>query len=194
MQTEGVLDFVIASDVYEHIEAPVERAFNNARKLLKDSGVFIFSVPFSHPGEKDIPLLEHYPELYDYQVVKEMDEYVLLNTTQDGRQQRFEQPVFHGGPGTTLELRLFSEAWVIALLAQAGFNDIVIYSGAEFEHGIHWPGGWSVPMAARIRPTGPGANEVRVQRTVATNGIPVQGNLKAMLNRIWDNCLSCFPP
>src|SRR5450432_2572924 len=35
-------DFIIASDVFEHIAQPVTRAFCNARRLLKPGGVLIF--------------------------------------------------------------------------------------------------------------------------------------------------------
>ena len=41
----GTLDFLIASDVLEHVAPPVERAFENAFRLLKPAGVFILTVP-----------------------------------------------------------------------------------------------------------------------------------------------------
>ena len=42
----GRYDFVVASDVFEHVAPPVSRAFVNARRMLKPGGKFIFTVPF----------------------------------------------------------------------------------------------------------------------------------------------------
>jgi SAM-dependent methyltransferase len=58
-------DFLIASDVFEHVAPPVSRAFVNARRLLKPGGVFVFSVPFSLAPDT----AEHFPELHDYRLV-----------------------------------------------------------------------------------------------------------------------------
>jgi SAM-dependent methyltransferase len=147
-------DFLIASDVFEHVDPPVQRAFDNAYKLLSPNGVFVFSVPFTHPGEKGVPALEHYPELFDYQVARENGSYMVRNTTRTGESQCFAAPVFHGGPGSTLELRVFSESSIIDAMLQAGFSEIAIYSGNEPRHGIHWTGKWSVPIVARMSPGG----------------------------------------
>ena len=46
---EGSLDFVISSDVFEHVPPPVALGFAGLRKLLKPGGVAIFSVPYT-PG------------------------------------------------------------------------------------------------------------------------------------------------
>jgi len=149
---EGTLDFVISTDVFEHVEPPVAVAFENARKLLKPDGVFIFSVPFTHPGIEFQPVLEHFPDLHDYQILPADGHFRLKNTTRTGEIQYFDDLVFHGGPGSTLELRVFSEWSIIDAMTRAGFADITIYSGSDLRHGIHWPQPWSVPMAARVRP------------------------------------------
>lgn len=148
----GTLDFVIATDVFEHVDPPVSTAFVNTRKLLKPDGVFIFSVPFSHPGGEPAPTLEHFPELHDYEVQQTGDHFCLKNTTRTGETQMFDNLVFHGGPGSTLELRLFSEWSIVNELEAAGFNDITICSGSDLRHGIYWGHKWSVPIAARIHP------------------------------------------
>jgi len=44
---EGSLDFLISTDVFEHIVPPISVAFANVRRLLKPDGVFIFSVPYT---------------------------------------------------------------------------------------------------------------------------------------------------
>src|SRR5665213_505965 len=38
----GQLDFLIASEVFEHVEPPVIKAFHNAARLLKPSGFLLF--------------------------------------------------------------------------------------------------------------------------------------------------------
>jgi SAM-dependent methyltransferase len=52
----GSYDFILSSDVFEHIEAPVERAFDEAFRLLKPHGVLCLSVPFSLASEKSWPI------------------------------------------------------------------------------------------------------------------------------------------
>ena len=90
-------DFIIASDVFEHIEPPVSRAFRNARRLLKPGGVLIFSVPFS----LDADTVEHFPLLRDYRVIETPTGWQLENHLADGQVEIHRNLVFHGGPGTT---------------------------------------------------------------------------------------------
>jgi SAM-dependent methyltransferase len=142
---QGTLDFVICSDVFEHVAPPVSTAFENLRKLLKPSGVVIFSVPY---GKAD-KTIEHFPDLYDYEIVDRDGRYILENTTKEGVQQTFERLVFHGGPGATLEMRQFSEASLIENFSKAGLSNIEIYKEPEFKHGIYWRQEWSRPMSVR---------------------------------------------
>lgn|GEM_PF-6955175 len=60
-------DFVISSDVFEHVLSPVQRAFDNLYKILKPDGKIIFSVPYKMTGETD----EHFPVLNEFSVQKE---------------------------------------------------------------------------------------------------------------------------
>jgi SAM-dependent methyltransferase len=137
-------DFIIASDVFEHVAPPVARAFANARRLLKPGGVLIFSVPFSLAADT----VEHFPALHDYRLIDAGGSWRLENRTSDGRNEVFTDLVFHGGPGTTLEMRLFSRAGLERAFAEAGFARIRIADEACPEHGIVWPEPWSVPMVA----------------------------------------------
>lgn len=147
---EGIFDFVISSDVFEHVDPPVAAAFLNTRKLLKPEGVFIFSVPFSeHRGQPE-PTVEHFPDLHDYQIEEVEGRFRLRNVTREGELQLFDNLVFHGGPGSTLEMRSFSGWSVLAELNAAGFKDITFYSGSDLRHGIYWANKWSMPLAARI--------------------------------------------
>jgi len=106
LEKAACYDFIIASDVFEHIAPPVARAFSNARRLLKRGGVMIFSTPFSLAADT----VEHFPELHDYRLIKSLKGRRLENRTADGRDQTFTDLVFHGGSGATLEMRLFSRA------------------------------------------------------------------------------------
>jgi SAM-dependent methyltransferase len=50
---EETLDFLIATDVFEHIAPPISVAFENSHKLLKPTGVFILTVPY---GKDAVPV------------------------------------------------------------------------------------------------------------------------------------------
>src|SRR5262249_12401711 len=106
----GRYDFIVASDVFEHVVPPVAKAFANARRMLKPGGKLIFTVPFVPEGRTR----EHFPELYDWSLAESDGVWTLTNRTRDGRAQRFNDLVFHGGPGSTLEMRLFSRDDLIA--------------------------------------------------------------------------------
>jgi SAM-dependent methyltransferase len=140
----GHYDFIVASEVFEHVAPPVSRAFVNARRLLKSHGVLIFSVPYT----LDPDTREHYPELHDYRVVQSDGRWRLENRTEDGRAQIYTDPVFHGGPGSTLEMRLFSRSGLIREFTDAGFAGVRIAEEPQLEFGIVWPDPWSVPMVA----------------------------------------------
>lgn len=142
---EGKLDFLISTEVFEHIQPPVSIAFENARRLLKPGGVFIFTVPFTLSPETR----EHFPDLYQYEIISRPDgSSALRNLTRDGREQMFNDLVFHGGEGATLEMRVFSRDGLIGELTNAGFVDIKFHSDPCWEHGIYWRQPWSLPITA----------------------------------------------
>lgn len=141
----GTCDFLTASDVFEHVVPPVAVAFSNARRLLKPSGVFVFTVPFSLEAET----IEHFPELDDYRLQEVEGRWILRNRTRDGREQRYDNLVFHGGPGTTLEMRLFSRAALERHFADAGFTRVHFASEPCPRFGIVWREPWSIPIVAR---------------------------------------------
>ena len=141
-------DFLIASDVFEHVAPPVSRAFVNARRLLKPDGVFVFSVPFSLAPET----VEHFPELHDYRLVHADGAWRLENRTADGRRQSFTDLVFHGGPGSTLEMRLFSRVALEREFAAAGFVGTRFVDEPYLPYGIVWPEPWSLPVVTRAPP------------------------------------------
>jgi len=141
----GRCDFVISSDVFEHVAPPVSRVFRNTLRILKPGGVFVLTVPYGKSGDT----LEHFPELHDFHIEGRGKRRVLVNTTAGGIRQEFDNLVFHGGEGDTLEMRVFSESGVLEELRRAGFEDIRIHSEPHHEFGIHWIYDWSLPISAR---------------------------------------------
>jgi SAM-dependent methyltransferase len=141
---EGRYDFIVASDVFEHVAPPVARAFANARRLLRRGGKLIFTVPFSLERETR----EHYPELFDWSIAGRDGAWTLVNRTQDGREQVFTDLVFHGGPGSTLEMRVFSREGLEREFRDAGFASVRIAAEPYLPFGVHWAEPWSVPMVA----------------------------------------------
>lgn len=142
------VDFIISTDVFEHVRPPVSLAFGNALKMLKPCGAFIFSVPYKLSGET----IEHFPDLHDFRIEDRQGRRVLLNRTVEGIEQVFPDLVFHGGPGDTLEMRVFSESGVLRALEDAGFHDVRIMRAPCFEFGIWHATSSSLPIVARREP------------------------------------------
>ncbi len=138
-------DFVISSEVLEHVLPPVSRAFQNVYNILKPGGVLILTVPYGLMPDTQ----EHFSDLYDFQIVEDRGTSVLRNTTREGEVQEFRNLVFHGGPGSTLEMRVFSENALVRLLREAGFEEIKVHRKPDIVHGVWWPEPWSLPISAR---------------------------------------------
>jgi SAM-dependent methyltransferase len=143
-ELRGRYDFVVASDVFEHVPPPVARAYARARALLRPGGALVLTVPFSLAPDT----VEHFPELCDWRLEECHGAWRLHNVTADGRAQSFDGLVFHGGPGSTLEMRLFSRDALLAAFAAAGFAHVRIADEACERFGIEWREPWSVPMVA----------------------------------------------
>lgn len=141
----GTCDFVISTDVFEHVLAPVGKAFVGARKLLKAGGVLVLTVPYSLDAETR----EHFPHLHDWRLEHDGSDWVLHNRRADGSEEQLRDLVFHGGPGSTLEMRLFCRDDLIKHLHAAGFRDVRIASEAMPEIGVIWHHPWSLPIVAR---------------------------------------------
>ena len=56
----------------------------------------------------------------------------------DGSEEIDSNPKFHGGPGKTLEIRLFNRSRLIQELNLSGFIDIVIHDENMPHYGINW--------------------------------------------------------
>ena len=143
----GPVDFLIASEVFEHVAPPVFDAFAGAYRTLKPGGVLILTVPFMNKLKSTI---EHFPELFDYEVVeRKPGEYELVNTTSDGRRQVFRDLKFHGGVGQALEMRVFSRKDLLDHLHSAGFTRVEVRDEDYPGFGIVWRYPWSTPIVAR---------------------------------------------
>lgn len=141
----GRYDFAISSEVFEHVAPPAEAAFQNVCRLLRPNGVFVFTVPYSLESST----LEHFPELHEYDIARLGERHVLVNRTREGKVQIYENPVFHGGPGATLEMRVFSERGLREMLSGAGFREVCFHAGDCPEFGIVRQQQCSLPIAAR---------------------------------------------
>ena len=59
---------------------------------------------------------------------------------------------FHGGAGSTLEHRLFSDADIRAGLGSAGFQTVQFDSSGSREFGVTFINNWSLPLIAARAP------------------------------------------
>lgn len=142
----GQHDFVISTDVFEHVAPPVHRAFEGAKRLLKPGGVLILTVPYVLETSETS---EHFPELHDWTLeTGGPSGWRLVNITRSGERQQFDDLVFHGGPGTTLEMRVFAKEALLRSLSQAGFTGVRVADEPIPEIGVVWPVYWSLPVVA----------------------------------------------
>jgi len=141
---ERSADVVVSSEVFEHVVPPVHRAFTGAYALLRPGGLLVLTVPRNRHGETE----EHFPDLHEHTLSEEDGAWVLRNVTTTGEVQEFRDLVFHGGPGSTLEMRKFSTESVVRHLEEAGFVDIRLLEEPVPEFGLNL-GPRSCPVIAR---------------------------------------------
>ena len=144
----GQYDFVISSEVLEHVPPPVEAAFSNVSRLLKPSGVLLLTLPYSIEDTS----LEHFPQLYEYAITKLGEASVLVNRTRSGVIQVFENLVFHLGSSAALEMRELCERDLMTLLANTGFPEHHVHGENYEPFGVIYREHWSLPIAARRGP------------------------------------------
>jgi len=138
-------DFIIISEVLEHIDDPVDKGFTNLYMLLKKNGICIITVPFINFETT----LEHYPDLYEYKITEVEGKRSLVNRTRTGKIETFYNLQYHGGGGETLEKRIFTRQSLVSNLLRAGFKDIDFYRYVKPQIGIKWIVNWSVPISAK---------------------------------------------
>lgn len=138
-------DFILSSEVMEHVPPPVERAFANLNRMLKPDGLLLLTVPYRIDGRT----AEHFPELHEYALASPGGRTVLVNRRRDGSLEVFENLSFHGGDGSTLEMRVFSEASLKKMIVGEGFTSTRIASEDIPEFGVLHGETWSLPMVGR---------------------------------------------
>jgi hypothetical protein len=94
----GPLDFLIASEVLEHVEPPVGRAFRQAAAILKPSGFVLLTVPWIFDGRPQGEL----PELHDWKFSWQDDSWMIVNRRPNGETEFFPRIAVDGGPGVCL--------------------------------------------------------------------------------------------
>jgi SAM-dependent methyltransferase len=152
-------DFILSSEVMEHVPPPVERAFAALHAMLKPDGLLLMTTPYTLGGKT----AEHFPELHEYTLAAPGGKTVLVNRRRDGSIETFENLVFHGGHGSTLEVRLFSEESLRGVLTGAGFTGVHFAAENWDEFGVEHSETWSLPIAARKGRFQPPPNELALQ-------------------------------
>ena len=126
-------DILISSDILEHVPFPPALAVSGMYELLKSNGHLILTVPWF----KDISYTEHYPWLVNYSVHENVDgTFSTIGFDSTGNSFEIVNPTFHGGPGNTLEMRLFTLDEVLRLLDASGFHSIKVHDYDVIEFGI----------------------------------------------------------
>jgi len=128
-------DFVVCSDVMEHVVGDLDEAFGNLKRALNPEGVLIFSVPYLE-GEETI---EHFPQLHQWKITEIDGKFFLNNVRRDGAHEAFTNLHFHGGPGEVLEMRVFGEGDLMQRLRRAGFQRIDTLEANLTQIGYAWP-------------------------------------------------------
>lgn len=144
----GRYDFVICSEVLEHVESPVERAFEALRRLLKPDGFLIATVPYS----LDAATEEHFKDIGNPALAVVNQRLVVVGQLPDGEYKVYDNLVFHGGPGATLEMRLFSETDIRSKLLGVGFPEVRFENKGNIEFGISFTNPCSLPIVATHQP------------------------------------------
>jgi hypothetical protein len=152
-------DFILSSEVLEHVPPPVERSFAALYGMLKPDALLVMTTPYNLDGKT----AEHFPDLYEYTLASPGGRTVLVNRRRDGSIETFENLTFHGGHGSTLEMRAFTEGSLRELFKQAGFDSIHFACENRPEFGVEHAESWSLPIAARKGQFRPPAAELALE-------------------------------
>ncbi len=158
----GRYDFVICADVLEHVPAPVDIAFRTLSRLLKPRGFIILTVPFTLDPET----VEHFRDVGEFGLAEVGGRTVLVSRTNENEYRVYDQLTFHGGEGSTLEMRIYSEQDLRAKFAAAGLSELRVESRANPEFGVRLTGPCSLPLVASREPfalDGSGISELMEQ-------------------------------
>lgn len=141
----GRYDFILSSEVMEHVPPPVERAFQSLHAMLKPDGLLLMTTPYSVGGKT----AEHFPDLHEFTLASLGGKPVLVNRRRDGATEVFDDLVFHGGHGSTLEMRFFTDQSLRDALLGAGFASVHFSAENQTEFGVRHTEPFSLPIVAR---------------------------------------------
>jgi hypothetical protein len=145
----GKYDFAICADVLEHVPQPLDPVLRTLAGLLKPSGFLILTAPYT----LDESTVENFTGLHETGLVEIDGKLVLVNRSVDGQYQVFDQLVFHGGQGSTLEMRVFAETDLRARLMAAGLSNVRFDATGNREFGVIYSGPFSLPIIASRAPS-----------------------------------------
>jgi SAM-dependent methyltransferase len=133
----GALDLIVCSDVIEHTLRPPSMVLVNLAQALKPGGHLVLSAPtFLMPDT-----VERYPSLEGFDVkAAGGGAWEVHYRTRFGTHGVDAAPVFHGGPGRVLELRVISHPQLLHELRAAGLELLPIAEAELQRHGALWPG------------------------------------------------------
>jgi SAM-dependent methyltransferase len=141
----GRYDFIVSSEVMEHVPPPVECAFQSLHAMLKPDGLLLMTTPYSIGGKT----AEHFPSLHEFTLASLGGKPVLVNRRRDGATEIFDKLVFHGGHGSTLEMRFFTDQSLRDALLEAGFASAYFSAENQPEFGVGHTESFSLPIVAR---------------------------------------------
>lgn len=107
-------DIILCSEILEHV-FDLPRALAGIYKLLKESGVAVVSFPLSEGIT-----IEHYPEIQSYRLNQIGGGITWVSRSGDVHIDK--SPIFHGGPGNNLEIRLIGNQSLDTELEVAGLE------------------------------------------------------------------------
>jgi hypothetical protein len=127
--------FIVCSDVLEHVLTDPALAIRNMHACLALGGCLVLSAPTYTMTST----VERYPSLRGYSVVKIAGRHVVVYESLVGSLGFDADPVFHGGPGSVLEMRLFAHDALLRDVTAAGFKILPIPDDEAQHHGAVWP-------------------------------------------------------
>lgn len=131
-ELNGYFDFVVCSEILEHVLPPVDLALQNLFRLLKPGGFTVISVPLlrvtnrvyvSNNGDLDfaasVNTIEYYPDLTSCKMIRGEFHW-------ETNQGKFidHNPELHGGGDDVIAFRLWSLMDLQARLKLLGFIDV----------------------------------------------------------------------
>jgi SAM-dependent methyltransferase len=147
----GQLDFLIASEVFEHVEPPVANAIRNAASMLRPRGFLLMTTPWIWDGDGQQVL----PELHDWKLDYTDTDCIVLNRNRDGHVERFCDFSPFGSEGWSFgrTREHFPELYQWRLVEAAGawrVENVRRDGAAEIFHNLCFHGGRGLALEMRI--------------------------------------------